>query len=923
LLGESGSESELGRLGGVHIIRGDDVQDEERVRLRTLAAFRLDASLGSLRKQISTGRATTEQLPPGSFSIPGPPPTLSSPGGQDEALPANGSEVLLAPSALGGFDPQSAEYVIDLPPGRGTPAPWTNVIAREEIGFLITEAGGSFTWAGDAGEYRLTPWHNDPVMGLRGEVVYLKDEDTGEVWTPSTGPLGRTRAHRIRHGFGGTTLQAEDRGLAEEVTWCLHPDFPVKVVRVRLTNRGDAPRRVSVTFFADWVLGTHPAKTAGRMQVRFDSEFSAIVARNPYLLKFSERIAFLSSDRFPDGMATDRSEFLGPSQPLDRVPDGLRRDVVGERRSPRGPGCGVLKRVLTLAPGEEGDVTFYLGAVDGTTALQNVLQALRPTDGSQDLARESRSGWRTYLDRVRVRTPEPGLDCIMNGWLPYQAITSRLRARTGFYQSSGAFGFRDQLQDVYTLLPLDPTLAIEQLTEAAQRQFPGGDVLHWWHPGTTRGVRTRCSDDLLWLPWVLAQTVRWTGDAALLDRRVPFLEGEPLPNDVHELYDAYSVTSEEATLWEHGLRSVGRVASLLSPRGLPLMGAGDWNDGMDRVGRDGRGESIWLGWFFVDVCRLLIPLAQARSEDRVVLQLEDWIATVREAIEAHGWDGEWYRRAYFDTGEPLGSKDSVEARIDSIAQSWAVISEAADPVRARQALDSAWNELVSPSEGIVRLLTPPFTGVGPDPGYIAAYPPGVRENGGQYTHAAAWLMRAFARAGDGDRAGQLLNTILPTRHAIGETGLSRYRVEPYVIAADVYGGEQHGGRGGWTWYTGSAGWVWRVVIEDILGVRREGSFLRVEPCIPSRWDGFELEIQVEEVRVTVRVTNPERRSTGIRSCTVDGIEVDPGRVRVLDDEQKAEGRPEGSRSEMTVDVILGDPAHPSHRNPAGAFSRLT
>ena len=904
-----GSEIALGQPGGVHIVRGDEVGDEERVRLRTLAAFRLDVLGGSLRDQIATARPTSTPLPSLSAvmeqetSGPADPHSTSREG---QLHPKMVDQKLALPSALGGFDRETGDYLVDLGRGVTTPAPWVNIVAREGIGFLVTESGGSFTWVEDAGEFRLTPWHNDPVLGLGGEVLYLRDEETREVWTPFPGFLGRERDYRVRHGWGRTVLEASSDGLDEEVSWSLHPDLPVKVVQVRLRNRGPTLRRLSVTFFVDWVLGVHPSKTAGRLQIRFDPESTIVLARNPYGLKRSDKRAFLAVDGVPDGMATDRDEFLGPSGPLDRIPAGLLRDTPGERVTPRGRGCGVLKRNLTLAPGEDGSVTFFLGAIDGPAQMKTVLSQLRSTDDTVDVAEVGHRKWEDYLGRVRVRTPEAGLDCLLNGWLPYQTLVSRLWGRTGFYQSGGAFGFRDQLQDVYTLLPLDPSLAVGHLEEAARRQFREGDVLHWWHPGTTQGVRTRCSDDLLWLPWVLAQTVRWTGDLQLLDRRVPFLDGEPAPDSTDELYDAFLPSDEEVTLWEHGLRAVEHTARLLSPRGLPLMGSGDWNDGMDRVGGEGRGESVWLGWFFLDVCRLLIPLARIRAEDGVALRLEDWSATVREAIESYGWDGEWYRRAFFDSGEPLGARESAEARIDSIAQSWSVISEAADPVRARCAIDSAWRELVRSDDGIVLLLSPPFTGNGPDPGYIAAYPPGVRENGGQYTHAAAWLVRALARMGDGDRAGALLKTILPTRHSEGEEGTFRYRVEPYVIAADVYGAEPHIGRGGWTWYTGSAGWIWRVALEDVLGVRREGAFLRIDPCIPSEWDSFEVEIQVEGVRVVVQVRNPEGVCRGVRKCTVGGSDVDSRRVRVLDEDRRAEkGGTVKPEREMKIEVILG------------------
>jgi cellobiose phosphorylase len=643
-------------------------------------------------------------------------------------------------------------------------------------------------------------------------------------------------------------------------------------------------------------MGTHPKNSAGRLEVGFDQSLRAILVRNPYLLVHSDRIGFLACDRRPDAVTVNREAFLGTAGPLDSVPIGLRYSDFAAREVPNRQACGVLRRLMTLAPGESSEVNFYLGGGRDATDIAAILRSLSTfataRGGGTDPIEDERQRWERYLGRVRVRTPEDRLDPLVNGWLPYQSIVSRLRGRTGFYQSGGAFGFRDQLQDVYALLPLDPQLAEDHLVEAARRQFREGDVLHWWHPDTNRGVRTRCSDDLLWLPWVLAQTIRWTGDRSLLDRTAPYLDAPELEEGEDEKYDVFPSAQEEGTLLEHAIRAIDRASSLISERGLPLIGTGDWNDGMDRVGREGMGESIWLGWFFIDTCRLFAPIVREAGLESEARVMEERSARVKNAIEEFGWDGAWYRRAFFDDGSPLGSTASAEAKIDSIAQSWGVISGAADPERARLALDAAWERLVRRDAGIALLLTPPFTGEGPDPGYIAAYAPGVRENGGQYTHATAWLLRAFALAGQGDRAGELLRLLLPTRHAGGD-GANRYRVEPYVAVADIYGVAPHIGRGGWSWYTGSAGWIWRVVIEDILGVRREGPALRVAPCIPADWDGYEVEVEIDGIRVEICVKNPDRVSCGVKSCTINGAEIDPARI------------PLSGATHLRVDVVLG------------------
>ncbi len=863
---------DLGGRGGVHIVPTRELAAEEREVLRLLATVSLDQGRGDLARNLEELRAGARVFPPAT-----PAPALPRPGEREpelEPLPT-----LSEPSAHGGFEADSGEYLVELGPGEVTPAPWANVVARDEIGFLVTEAGGGFTWAGDAGEFRLTPWSNDPVLDLPGEVVYLRDEESGELWSPSPRPLGRRRAHRVRHGWGGSRLEAGSPGLLEVVEWSLHPAEPVKVVRVRLENRGERTRRIQIAFFADWVLGTHRQATNAHILSRYDPALRAIIARNPFVEGFAGRLAFLTTDRAPDGASVDREEFLGRPGRLDRRPAGLEPGRFSEGARSQGEACGALQTQLVIAPGAVEEVCFFLGVADDRDELVERLARVRSDAPAPPPApRVSRPEWTRLLERVRVRTPNQALDRMVNGWLPYQTLSSRIRGRTGFYQSGGAFGFRDQLQDAYTMLHLDPGLARRQLEEAAARQFEEGDVLHWWHPGTTRGVRTRCSDDLLWLPFVLCGTVRWTGDLELLERRVPFLRGEPLGEGTDERYQAFEQSTEEGTLWEHACRAVELAWGRRGARGLPLIGTGDWNDGMDRVGRDGRGESIWMAWFMGTVLRAMSEVAVRRGETGFAREFEERMNALFAAVEATGWDGDWYRRAFFDNGAPLGSRLAPEARIDSIAQSWSVLSGGADPARAARALESAWERLVDRESGLSLLLTPPFDGHGPHPGYIATYPPGVRENGGQYTHAAAWLMSAFARTGDGARAGQLLEQILPVRHAEGAEGTARYRVEPYVVAADIYGTHPHTGRGGWTWYTGSAGWIYRVTLEDILGLRREGDRLLLDPTIPPDWPGFEVEWVIEGRRVEIRVDNPDGVSRGIRTCRVDGRDVDPGAI---------------------------------------------
>ena len=938
LLSRLGQEEFFGQPGGIHMVPGEDLGSEGRTRLRRLAAhvMHLGPSGPPRPSTGDTRGAGVDLFDGGGDRLGSVPPAPQRMPPADRRADDLHPRLPVGEGVTWRYEPEARAWQIRLAPGAATPAPWVNVVARDALGFLVSESGSGFTWAADAGEYRLSPWSNDPVRDPSGEMLFLRDERSGRIWTPAPGVHGRHREHQVRHGWGWSEVRASSDDLEETLSWSLHPEVDAKVIRLKLRNHGSENRRIQATYLVDWVLGPHPSRTRGRVDAVFDAGLEAILARNLFDVRFAGTTAWLAADQPLAGFTLDRGEFLGPEGQEPELPPGLLRPLAGRSQRVDRRACGVLQVDLVVLPGEEAEVSFFLGVgppapalaglraspepvaaataslataaaatepvatgpVAGSAAGPSPGRAAGPATGTgQDNAMavvpggtplhllDAEAPWRDLLDRVRIRTPESDLDPLMNGWLPYQSISSRLRGRTGFYQSGGALGFRDQLQDAWALLPLDPGLARDQLVAAAARQFPEGDVLHWWHPGTHRGVRTRCSDDLLWLPWVLKEAVAWTGDIGLLDLRAPYLEGRPLAAGEEERYDNWSPApldpdDPQGSLWNHALRAVTRSTERVSDRGIPLMEAGDWNDGMNRVGAEGRGESIWLAWFLHDTCAGLLPLAQARGEDDAALHLTRSMEQLRSAVEAHGWDGQWYRRAFFDNGSPLGSRISPEARIDSIAQSWAVLSGAASRDRARRALDSAWEQLVRPDAGVALLLDPPFEGRGPNPGYIAAYPPGVRENGGQYTHAAAWLLRALARTGNGGRVGDLLRLLLPTRHAGTQEGMLRYRVEPYVLAADVYGAAPHTGRGGWTWYTGSAGWLWRVTLEDVLGVARRGRHLRLRPCIPPEWDRYEVHLQVGRQTIEIEVLNPEGVATGIRRCLRDGEEVDPERIGI-------------------------------------------
>jgi cyclic beta-1,2-glucan synthetase len=862
------------RPGGIFVLQASGLSEEDRGLLAAVAVVVLDASQGGLAEQLTRLRslAPSERLPP---FVPSP----SSPPAAEPTAPVERPADLRCDNGFGGFTAGGREYVIHLEPGSATPAPWINVLANPGFGTMASESGGGCTWAVNSGENRLTPWRNDPVTDAPSEVLYLRDEETGAVWTVTRRPAGIDQVCQARHGAGFTTYLQNSHGLEQELRLSVPVAAPVKIVELVLTNRWPRPRRITATYYADLVLGTSRRATAPHVVSEFAAECGAVLARCPYP-EGGERTAFLASDRAPHGLTADRIEFLG--QPADwEKPAGLVRiglmSTVGAGLDP----CAALQIHLDLQAGQTVRACFLFGEGSDRDEAVALATRFRRLETVAAARREVEDFWSSILDRVQIETPEPEIDLPVNRWLLYQALSCRLWGRSALYQSSGAFGFRDQLQDVLALLDAAPGIARAHLVEAARHQFEAGDVLHWWHPPDSRGVRTRCSDDLLWLPYVTARYVAVTGDHSVLDEQIPFREGPAVPAGEAERYDRYPLTELTASLYEHCLLAIRR-GDTLGPHGLPLLGTCDWNDGMNRVGAGGKGESVWLAWFLSAVLRDFAPLSEQRGESSRGEAFRRRAEAVRRAVEESAWDGDWYLRAFYDDGTPLGAAGRRECEIDLIAQTWAVLAEG-DPERAARAMESAWQRLVSPEEGLTRLLAPPFDRGPKDPGYIKAYPPGVRENGGKYSHAAVWAAWAFARLGDGDRAVSVLRTILPTYHSATPDAALRYRVEPYAVAADIAGVPPHTGRGGWTWYTGTAGWTYRLVIEAILGLRRKPGFLEIDPCLPRDWPGYSAVLREGGATYRVRVDNAEGAGRGVAAITLDGELIEGREVRLVDD----------------------------------------
>ncbi len=846
--------------GGIYVIATDQVTPEERVRLTASARVVLDTRDGSLEARFARPAA----------GKPGLPRFEGTAAADVDARPAH-KPSLVFDNGIGGFTEDGREYVLTVGPGKVTPAPWCNVLANPDAGCIVSESSLGATWSLNAGENRLTPWRNDPVADVPSEALYLRDEATAAVWSPTPLPAGKDAETLVRHGAGYTTYTRESHGLVQELLVFVPRDAPVKIARLTLKNTRPTHRRITATYYAEWVLGSMRDEQSPHIVPELERDAGCLLASTHWNEELGGRVAFLAAERKVHGVTTDRSEFVGRSGNYEK-PQALERWGLSGRVEAGADPCAALQVHLELLPGEEIVTHFALGQErDRETALATAARFRDPTHVTEALD-AVRKFWDELLGTVRVKTPEPAMDILLNRWLLYQTLSGRILGRTGFYQSSGAFGYRDQLQDVLALLHAAPERTRAHIVEAARHQFEEGDALHWWHPPAGRGVRTHCSDDFLWLPYVTEEYVRRTGDTAILQEEIPFLSGAPLADDEKDRYALFPATGKPASLLEHCRRAVLR--GLTEGRhGLPLMGDGDWNDGMSKVGAEGRGESIWLGWFLHATIERFAALCERVGEHAEATTWHERAALRRTKLEACAWDGEWYLRAFHDDGSKLGTASDFECRIDSIAQSWAVLSGAADPERARRAVSSADRELVREKDALVLLLAPPFDRTLHDPGYIRAYPPGVRENGGQYTHAATWLGWAWSALGDGERATRIFRLLNPILKTTTDADVARYRVEPYVLAGDVYGSAPWVGRGGWSWYTGAAGWDYRLGVEAILGLRREGERgLRVEPCVPPTWSGFEAWVRLGGQELHVKVENPDGVSSGVRSITVDGAD---------------------------------------------------
>lgn len=879
----------MSKTGGVYMLNANVMAEEEKTLLYAAARVILKGDAGpvneqliSKKLQVAVPRLIPIKVARGEESV-----EIES-----RLIPKIDTSQLLFYNETGGFAPDGKEYIIYLREGQYTPAPWINVIANPNFGFNISEVGAGYTWAENSRENKLTPWYNDPVTDLPGEVLYLRDEETGYYWSMTPLPIREKEDYVIRHGKGYSSFEHTSQDIEQQLTEFVALEDPVKICLIRLKNLSPFPREISVTYYMRPVLGVNEKVNAQHITSQSYSEKGILLISNPYNTEFTGRIVFVDSSENLRSFTGDDDEFIGINGDLKR-PAAMERIGLSGTLGTGLTACGAMQIKLRLKPKESTEVVFLLGQGRDLSEVLSVTDKYSSINAAQVELNKVKAFWTEQLEVIQVVTPDKSMDIFLNSWLQYQVIACRLWSRAAFYQSGGAYGFRDQLQDVMGVVYTWPELTRKQILLHAAHQYVEGDVQHWWHPGVNKGIRTRYSDDFLWLPYVTADYVQCSGDWSILDEVVNFLEEDPLPEGEDERYNIPKVSQTKASIYSHCIKAIENALKF-GAHGLPLMGSGDWNDGMNTVGNKGKGESVWLGWFLYTVLQNFIPICTDHGEEERAERYSQVAAKLTETIEKNAWDGSWYRRAYFDDGTVLGSASNNECKIDSIAQSWSVISGSGKPSRTQEAMQAVENYLVDREVGSIKLLTPPFGDAELQPGYIKSYVPGVRENGGQYTHAAVWTVLAFAKLGMGDKAWELFHLINPINHARTPMEVIRYKVEPYVLAADVYAVHPNNGRGGWSWYTGAAGWMYRVGIEHILGMKKMGTKLFIDPCIPKDWLEFEVRYKLPKTLYRIYVRNPKRVTKGVLKLIVNDQEVSEGYVSLLDD-----GR------DYKIEVIMG------------------
>ena len=884
-----GSGHLINNYAGVFILNAYILPREDYILLYSSARFILKGNEGNISNQLKID-IKDEALPPlKKFRAP-----ITS----YSVLEEEKMELFFY-NGYGGFIRDGSEYVIELKNNLQTPTPWINVISNPDFGFQVSENGSGFTWAENSRENKITPWSNDATTDPSSEAIFIRDEEDGSLWTPTALPIREQEKYTIHHGWGYSVFHHDSHGIYQKLNMYVPLEGSIKISMLNLQNHSNKKRNLVLTYYIKPVLGVSPEDTLPFIVTDWNKELESLLINNTYQTEFPQSIVSLSCSEAVNSYTGDNEEFIGDSGDLSS-PTALKREKLSNRVGAGFLPCGAIQIEISLQPNEEKDISFLLGYSNDSNSLEKLITQFKDIKNAEVALAETKNYWKNLLGKIKVSTPDVSMDYLLNGWLLYQSIACRLWARSAFYQSGGAYGFRDQLQDTMNILPVFPQATRKQILINSAHQFIEGDVQHWWHPGPDdKGIRTRFSDDLLWLPLAVAEYIEQTQDYSILDEEVPYLEDDPLEEDQDERYGVPRISSQKGSVYEHCIKAIDKSLNF-GEHGLPLMGSGDWNDGMSTVGNKGKGESVWVGWFLYLILNRFIPLCEYREDLERAKNYRDNAEYILKNIENNAWDGNWYRRAYFDDGTPLGSIENDECMIDSLAQSWSIISEGGDKQRSIQAMKSVEQYLVKKEEGLILLFTPPFDEGELKPGYIKGYVPGVRENGGQYTHGATWVINALAMLGEGDKAAEYFNLINPINHTRTQIECATYRVEPYVMAADVYAVSPHVGRGGWTWYTGAAGWMYTVGVKYILGIQRQGDKLLINPCIPKDWKEYEISYRHNDSQYIIKVINPYGVNRGVSEIKIDGKIIEENYIPLKEDKEQ-----------YFVEVFLGEKENPT------------
>ncbi|MDA8442817.1 MAG: glycosyl transferase family 36, partial [Peptococcaceae bacterium] len=874
----------VNKPGGVYLLYKDMVSPEDINLLSTVARVNFIGAEGSCSFQMRS-KGKFFKVSPDSLD------QMDDAGAEDEEGTKPWPEdrrLRISPSNLqygngiGGFSQDGSEYIIELKAKELTPLPWINVIANDDFGFIVSDSGSGYTWSQNSQANKLTPWSNDPVLDPLGEVCYLRDEQSGDFWSVTPKPVPSASGYTVRHGQGYSVFDHYSQGLAQSLLMFVPLSGTLKILELTLRNDTESERHLSSTYYMEPVLGVARDLTAPFIATEYDESRAAMLIRNTYQEEFAGRVVFLGATGGKVMSFTgDRTEFIGRNGSLEN-PAVMQRTELSSVTGAGFDPCAAIQLEINLQPGETRSICFLLGEGATRESALALLDAYQMPEQVQAAFEKVKSYWQELLGTVQVSTPDKSMDLLLNRWLLYQTASCRLKARSAFYQSGGAYGFRDQLQDVMALVFADPSLTRRQIILHCNHQFLEGDVQHWWHPEKNRGIRTKFSDDMLWLPFVTADYLEHTGDYSILDESASYLEEELLREDEAERYGLPTVSPQRGSVYEHCLRAIERAVHF-GEHGLPLIGSGDWNDGFSNIGIKGKGESVWLGWFLYATLTRFAKICATRSDLETAKRFDEIAKELQSNLECHGWDGSWYRRAYFDDGTPLGSVRNEECQIDCIAQAWAVISGAGSRDKVRAAMLALDHYLLRRDDRMLLLLNPPFDHAEPNPGYIKGYVPGVRENGGQYTHGAIWAVLAWTMIGEGDQATELFQMLNPINHSRTESEVARYKVEPYVMAGDVYATPGHEGRGGWSWYTGASGWMYRTGLEGILGFSPTGDTLTIKPCIPRHWPGYSIEYRYKDTPYVIEVMNPNGKMTGVGQISVDGVVLNGDSIPLVND----------------------------------------